>query len=165
MINCCFHLFRSSASWFNYQYLLLFLKSSRSCILLLPSPCTSVICPSIAYLQSLEIQLVGAHSRFSIFKLKQLMLGKWCTYKIMWNRFLENSQWLLYECWRGRIMIMAVFPFRNMLTAVWSWSYTSLGPLAAFLSNYLCVPYCILCNRLLHVWVYECDLQGNHSMR
>ena len=34
LINCRFHLFRSSASSFSSQYLLLFLKSSRSCVLL-----------------------------------------------------------------------------------------------------------------------------------
>ena len=36
--------FLSSASYFSSQYLLLFLKSSRSCVLLLPTPFTSVIC-------------------------------------------------------------------------------------------------------------------------
>ena len=35
LTNCCLHLFRSSASSFTSQYLLLFLKSSRSCVLLL----------------------------------------------------------------------------------------------------------------------------------
>ena len=34
LINCRFHLFQSSASCFISQYLLLFLKSSRSCVLL-----------------------------------------------------------------------------------------------------------------------------------
>ena len=46
LINCCLHLFRSWASSFNSQYLLLFLKSFRSCVLL-PTPFTSVICPSV----------------------------------------------------------------------------------------------------------------------
>ena len=48
LINCRLHLFRSSASSFSSQYLLLFLKSSWSCVLLLPTPFTSVICPSMA---------------------------------------------------------------------------------------------------------------------
>ena len=48
LINCRLHLFRSSASSFSSQYLLLFLKSSRSCVLLLPTPFTSVIRPSMA---------------------------------------------------------------------------------------------------------------------
>ena len=43
MINCLFHLFQSSASSFSSQYLLLFLKSSRSCVLL-PTHFTSAIC-------------------------------------------------------------------------------------------------------------------------
>ena len=47
-INCRLQLFRSSAYSFSSQYLLLFLKSSRSCVLLLPTPFTSVICPSMA---------------------------------------------------------------------------------------------------------------------
>ena len=42
------HLFRSTASSFSSQYLLPFLKSSRSCVLLVPTPFTSVICPSTA---------------------------------------------------------------------------------------------------------------------
>ena len=37
-----------SSSIFSFQYLLLFLKSSRSCSHLLPTPFTSVICPSMA---------------------------------------------------------------------------------------------------------------------
>jgi len=37
LINCRFHLFHSSASSFGCQYLLLFLKSSKSCVLLLPT--------------------------------------------------------------------------------------------------------------------------------
>ena len=48
LINYLLHLFQSSASFFSSQYLLLFLKSSRSCVLLLPTPFTSVICPSAA---------------------------------------------------------------------------------------------------------------------
>ena len=48
LINCRLHLFRSSASSFSSQYLLLFLKSSRSCVLLLPTPFTFVIYPSMA---------------------------------------------------------------------------------------------------------------------
>ena len=48
LIKCRLHLFRSSASSFSSQYLLLFLKSSRSCVLLLPTPFTSDICPSMA---------------------------------------------------------------------------------------------------------------------
>ena len=47
LINCRLHIFRSSASSFSSQYLLLFLKSSRSCVLLLFTPFTSVICPSM----------------------------------------------------------------------------------------------------------------------
>ena len=39
---------RSSASSFSSQYLFLFLRSSRSCVLLLPTPFTPVICPSMA---------------------------------------------------------------------------------------------------------------------
>ena len=46
--NCSLHLFRSSASSFSSQYLLLFLKSSRSCVRLFPTPFTSVICTSMA---------------------------------------------------------------------------------------------------------------------
>ena len=46
LINFCLHLFRSSSSTFSSQYLL-FLKSSRSCIILLTIPFTSVIFPSI----------------------------------------------------------------------------------------------------------------------
>ena len=45
-INCCFHLFRSSTSFFSSQYLLLFLKTSRSSFFL-PSPFIFVICPSV----------------------------------------------------------------------------------------------------------------------
>ena len=50
LINCRLHLFRSSASSFSSQYLLLCLKSSRSCVCLLlpPTPYTSVICPPMA---------------------------------------------------------------------------------------------------------------------
>ena len=49
LINCRFHLFRFSASSFSSQCLLLFLKSSRSCVLLLlPTHFTSVICPPMA---------------------------------------------------------------------------------------------------------------------
>ena len=43
----CFHLFGSSVSAFSSQYLLLFLKSSESSVLL-PTPFTSVICPLMA---------------------------------------------------------------------------------------------------------------------
>ena len=45
LINCLFHLFRSSARSFSSQCLLLFLKSSRSFVLLLllPTPFTSVL--------------------------------------------------------------------------------------------------------------------------
>ena len=48
LINCRLHLFRSSASSFSSQYLLLFLKLSRICVLLLLTPFASVICPSMA---------------------------------------------------------------------------------------------------------------------
>ena len=48
LTNCRLHLFRFSASSFSSQYLLLFLKSSRSFVLLLPTLFTSVICPSMA---------------------------------------------------------------------------------------------------------------------
>ena len=47
----CFHLFfRFSSSSFSFQYFLLFFRSSRSYVLLLllPTPSTFVICPSIA---------------------------------------------------------------------------------------------------------------------
>ena len=47
LINCSFHLYRSSASSFGSKYLLLFPKSSRSCVLL-HTPFTSVICRSMA---------------------------------------------------------------------------------------------------------------------
>ena len=47
LMNCRLHLFRSSASSFSSQYFLLFLKSSRSCVLL-PTPFTSIICPLMA---------------------------------------------------------------------------------------------------------------------
>ena len=47
LINCRLHLFRTSASFFSSKYLL-FLKSSRSCVLLLPTPFTFVICLPIA---------------------------------------------------------------------------------------------------------------------
>jgi hypothetical protein len=47
LINCHFHLFQSSSTSFSCQYLLLFLKSSRSCVLLL-TPFISIICPSMA---------------------------------------------------------------------------------------------------------------------
>ena len=43
-----FHLSRSSASSFSPQYLLLLLTSRSSVLLLLPTPFTSVICPSMA---------------------------------------------------------------------------------------------------------------------
>jgi hypothetical protein len=43
LINCHFHLFQSSASSFSSQYLLLFLKSSRS-YFLLHIPFTYIIC-------------------------------------------------------------------------------------------------------------------------
>ena len=46
LIYCRFHLFQSSASSSSSQYLFLFLKSSRSCVLL-PTPFSSVICPSM----------------------------------------------------------------------------------------------------------------------
>ena len=48
LINCRLHLFRSSASSFTSQYLLLFFKSSTSSVPLLPIPFTSVISPSMA---------------------------------------------------------------------------------------------------------------------
>ena len=48
LINCRLHLFRSSAYSFSSQYLLLSLKSSRICVILLPTPLTSVIRPSMA---------------------------------------------------------------------------------------------------------------------
>ena len=48
MINYRFHLSRSSASSIISLYLLMFLKSSRSCVLFLPTHFTSVICPSMA---------------------------------------------------------------------------------------------------------------------
>ena len=47
--NCSFHLFRSSASSFSSQCLLLYLKSFKSCVLLLPTSFTFIICLSIAY--------------------------------------------------------------------------------------------------------------------
>ena len=47
LVHCRLHLFRSSASSFSSQYLLLFLKPSRSCVVLLPTPFTSVIFPSM----------------------------------------------------------------------------------------------------------------------
>ena len=49
LINAHLHLFRSSSSSFSPQHLL-FLKSSRNCVLLIllpPTPFTSVICPSM----------------------------------------------------------------------------------------------------------------------
>ena len=48
LINCRHHLFRSSASSFSAQYILLFLKSCKTYVLLLPTPFTSVICTSMA---------------------------------------------------------------------------------------------------------------------
>jgi hypothetical protein len=42
LINCHLLICRSSASSFSSQYLHLFLKSSRRCVLLLPTPFTSV---------------------------------------------------------------------------------------------------------------------------
>ena len=47
LINCGFHLFQSSASSFSSQYLL-FLKSSMSCVFLLPTSFASVVWPSMA---------------------------------------------------------------------------------------------------------------------
>ena len=41
-MNCNFHIYLFSASSFSSQYLLLFLKSSRSCVLLLPNLFKSV---------------------------------------------------------------------------------------------------------------------------
>ena len=48
--NCLFHFFRSSSSPFSSQCLILFIKSSRSCILLLLLPISfcSVICLSMS---------------------------------------------------------------------------------------------------------------------
>ena len=43
LVNCRLHPFRSSASSFSSQYLLLFLKSSRICVLFLPTPFASVM--------------------------------------------------------------------------------------------------------------------------
>ena len=43
LINCRLHIFLTSASSFSSQFLLLFLKSSRNCVLLLPTHFTSVI--------------------------------------------------------------------------------------------------------------------------
>ena len=67
MIICTFHLFLSSASSFSSQYLL-FLKSSRSCVVLpLHIPFPSVNCPSIAswrrqfLLKTLPTQLSFLH--------------------------------------------------------------------------------------------------------
>ena len=48
LINCRLHLFGSSAPSFSSQYLLLFVKSSRSCVLLLPKTLIFDICPSMA---------------------------------------------------------------------------------------------------------------------
>ena len=50
LINCRLYLFLSSASSVSSQYLLPFLKSSRSCVLplLLPTPFISIICLSMA---------------------------------------------------------------------------------------------------------------------
>ena len=67
-----FHLFRSSASSFSSQYLLLFLKSSRICLLLLllPTAFNSVICSSMAswkrqfLLRILPTQLAFLHRTF-----------------------------------------------------------------------------------------------------
>ena len=47
VINCRFHLFRSSAFSFSSQYRILFLKSSRSCVLL-PTLLNSAIFPSVS---------------------------------------------------------------------------------------------------------------------
>ena len=47
LMNCRFHLSRSSASSFSSDYLLLFHKSLRSCVLV-ATPFISVICPALA---------------------------------------------------------------------------------------------------------------------
>ena len=47
VINCRFHLFRSSTSSSSSHYLILFLKSSRNCIVFCPTHFTSIICSSI----------------------------------------------------------------------------------------------------------------------
>ena len=49
VINCCFQLIRSSTFSFISQYPHLLLKLSISCDLLLPTPFTSIICPSMAW--------------------------------------------------------------------------------------------------------------------
>ena len=48
LLNSRLHLFQYSASSFSSKYLLFFLKSSRRCVILLSTPFTTVICPSIA---------------------------------------------------------------------------------------------------------------------
>jgi hypothetical protein len=47
LINCRFYLFRSFSSSFSFQYIL-FLKSSKSCVILLLTPLTSVFSSSLA---------------------------------------------------------------------------------------------------------------------
>ena len=48
LIHWRLHLFQSFSCFISSQYLLLFLKSSRGCIHLFPTPFSSVICPSMA---------------------------------------------------------------------------------------------------------------------
>ena len=48
LITWRLHIFQSSASSISSQYLHLLIKSSRSCVLLLPTLFISVICPSMA---------------------------------------------------------------------------------------------------------------------
>ena len=121
-----FHLFRSSASSFNFQYLLLFLKSSRGCVLLLvlPTPFTFVICPSWRrqfLLRIRPIQLVFLHTilfrsvLFSPIRSRTCLLVTFsdhCIFSIL----LQYHIWKLFKYFRSNFLSVQISePYKAML--------------------------------------------------
>ena len=88
LINHCFHLFRYLASSFSSQHLL-FLKSSRSCVLLLPTPFTSIICPSVA---SWRRQFLFRIWSIQLTFLHRILFRSVCNYTVIKSKSLRTEE-------------------------------------------------------------------------
>ena len=123
--NYRFHLFWFSASSFNSQYLLLFLKSSRSCVLFLPTPFTSVVCPSRRQflLRIWPIQLAFL-SRILLFRrVLSPICPRTCSLVTFCDHFiffilLQQHIFKLSKCFHSNFLSVQVSePYKAMLNA------------------------------------------------
>ena len=133
LIKCRFHLFRSSASSFSSQYLLLFPNSSRNWVLLIPIHFTSVICPSLAswrrqfllriwriqltFLRSILFKSVPFSSTYSTFCSLVTFSGHFIFSILLQHHISKLSEYFSFNF----LSVQVSEPYKAMLTSISSW--------------------------------------------